>query len=65
MKERDLNDIAAVEKAISSKYGNEAIANTRSGWDQEKEKEYIEQVKVSEEKRRELSESRDKKELDG
>ena len=65
MKERDLNDIAAVEKAISSKYGNEAIANPKSGWDQEKEKEYIEQVKVSEEKRRELSESRDKKELDG
>jgi hypothetical protein len=65
MKERDLNDIAAIEKAISNKYGNEAVANPRSGWSPEKEKDYIEQVKNSEEKRRELAESRDKKELDG
>ena len=48
----DFNDIAAVEKAISKKYGDDAVANPRSGWCPEKEKEYIEQVKVSEEKRR-------------
>jgi|TARA_B100001094_G_scaffold243738_1_gene239856 hypothetical protein len=42
---KDLNDIAAVEKAISKKYGDETIVNPKSTWDENKEKEYIEQVK--------------------
>jgi len=41
----DLNDIAAVEKAISKKYGDEAIVHPESNWDTAKEEEYIEQLK--------------------
>ena len=37
--------IAAIEQAISKKYGEEAIQNPRANWDEEKEKEYIEQSK--------------------
>ena len=37
--------IAAVEKAISKKYGEEAIQNPKANWDETKEKEYLEQSK--------------------
>jgi formate dehydrogenase maturation protein FdhE len=40
----DENDrIAAVEQAISQKYGKETIQNPRANWDENKEKEYLEQ----------------------
>ena len=42
---KELDRIAAVEKAISQKYGKEAVQNPRSEWSEEKEKEYIEQMK--------------------
>jgi len=42
---KDLNEIAAIEKSISKKYGDEAVVNPKSTWDENKEKEYIEQVK--------------------
>ena len=45
MKNKDLNHIAAVEKAISEKYGEEAVINPRANWDEEKEKEYLKQMK--------------------
>ena len=38
---KDLNYIAKVEKAIAKKYGNIAIQNPASFWDEEKEKKYI------------------------
>ena len=62
---KDLNDIAAVEKAISKKYGTETITNPKSTWDEDKEREYIEQLKKIAEKENNLSESRDKVELNG
>jgi hypothetical protein len=62
---KDFDDIAALEKAISTKYGNDAVANPRSSWSPDKEKEYIEQVKKMEENRRLCSESKDKEELNG
>jgi hypothetical protein len=37
--------IAAVEKAIAKKYGDETIQNPSANWDDEKEKDYIEQSK--------------------
>jgi hypothetical protein len=43
---KDLNYVAALEKAISEKYGEQTIINPKSLWDTEKEKEYIEQVKA-------------------
>ena len=44
-KKKDLNKIASIEKAIAKKYGHEAIANPKSFWTDEKENEYLEQVK--------------------
>ena len=45
MKEKDLNYIAGLEKAIKKKYGDEAIQNPASRWDKMKETDYLEQVK--------------------
>ncbi len=45
MKDKDLNKIAAIEKAVSQKYGQEAIQNPQANWDEEKEKEYLFQLK--------------------
>jgi len=41
---KDPDKIAAIEKAIAEKYGNETIANPHSGWDENKEKEYLQQM---------------------
>ena len=40
----DPNYIAKLEKAISKKYGKEAIQNPKGNWDEEKEKHYLEQL---------------------
>ena len=45
MSKKDPNYIARLEKAIAEKYGQEAIENPRKYWDDEKEKEYIAQLK--------------------
>jgi len=45
MKDKDLNKIVAIEKAIAEKYGEEAVQNPRANWDKDKEKEYLEQMK--------------------
>ena len=60
-KKLDLNDIARFEKAIAKKYGPESIENPRKYWDEEKEKEYLEQLKKLVEK----EEKDDKVEQDG
>ena len=44
MKDEEINKIAAIEKAIAEKCGEEAIANPRQNWDEEKEKEYLKQM---------------------
>lgn len=41
----DWDKIAAIEKAVKEKYGDNAIHNPKANWDEEKEKQYIEQVK--------------------
>jgi hypothetical protein len=45
MKNKDLNKIAAIEQAIAKKYGDEAIQNPRANWDEDKEKEYLDQMR--------------------
>ena len=42
---KDLNEIVRIEKAIAKKYGEDAIANPKHYWNEEKEKAYIEQLK--------------------
>ena len=44
-KERDLNEIAKIEKAIKDKYGTEAIQNPKGSWSEEKEKRYLKDLK--------------------
>jgi|TARA_R110002020_G_scaffold14313_5_gene50825 hypothetical protein len=44
-KEKDLNKIAKIEKAIEDRWGDAAIQNPASYWDEEKEKEYLKQLK--------------------
>ena len=51
---KDWDTIAAVEQAIAKKYGKESVQDFRSGWEPEKEKEYLEQIKA----RRKLTENR-------
>lgn len=41
----DWDTIAAIEKAITEKYGEDAVTNPKSLWTPEKELDYIEQVK--------------------
>jgi len=45
MSKKDPNDIAAIERAIAQKYGEEAIKNPRADWGPIKEKEYLQQMR--------------------
>jgi len=64
-KKLDLNDIVRFEQAIAKKYGPEAIENPRKHWNDEKEKDYQEQVKKLYKKENASVEKDDKVELDG
>tara|TARA_R110000824_G_scaffold296562_2_gene484855 strand:+ start:154 stop:537 length:384 start_codon:yes stop_codon:yes gene_type:complete len=57
--------IAKLEKAISTKYGEEATHNPRRFWNDEKEKEYLRQSQEEKLKFDKVAESRDKVEQDG
>ena len=41
---KDYNYVAAVEKAISDKYGKEAVQDFKSTWDETREKDYMAQL---------------------
>ena len=58
---KDDNHLIKVEKAIQEKYGDEAIQNPKANWDDEKEKDYLEQIKKSYKVRKE----KEKIEVDG
>jgi hypothetical protein len=62
---KDLNYIAALEKAVKEKYGDLATMNPKHFWNEEKEKEYIEQTKKAVVKERTSQESKEKVELEG
>lgn len=63
--DKDWDHIARIEKAINQKYGEEAIVNPSSGWTEEKEKEYLEQLKEMNQKQTSLDEQQEKVEADG
>ena len=65
MTEKDYNFIAKVEQAIGDKYGEEAVQNPKANWSEEKEKEYLEQIKKIQQKQRKTSEAKDKIEVNG
>lgn len=62
---KDIEYVGKVEKAIADKYGKEATVNPRSLWDEDKEKDYIEQAKKNAEKYYEKDEDDDIIEKDG
>ena len=62
---KDPNRIAAIEKAISQKYGAEAVQNPRGNWDENKEKEYLAQMKELYNKIKSNDEARDKIDING
>jgi hypothetical protein len=64
MKRTD-NQIAALEKAIKEKYGAETIAHPRSDWDDEKEQDYLEQIKTLAKKKQTADEASNKVENGG
>ena len=57
--------IAAVEQAISKKYGDEAVQNPRANWDETKEKEYLEQSKEFYQKSYQKEEQQEKVDING
>jgi hypothetical protein len=65
MKIKDNNKIAAYEKAIQKKYGEAAIQNPNSTWDDEKEKEYLESTKKFQTKISKSNEDNDLVETEG
>tara|TARA_R100000234_G_C4987985_1_gene174192 strand:+ start:70 stop:453 length:384 start_codon:yes stop_codon:yes gene_type:complete len=45
MTKKDQNYVVKVEKAITEKYGEETVQHPKKEWDDEKEKEYLKQLK--------------------
>ena len=45
MNKKDPNYAVKVEQAIAKKYGEETVANPKSQWNDDKEKEYLSQLK--------------------
>ena len=64
-KYKDPNFIAKLEKAISKKYGEDAIQNPRKYWNEEKEKDYQEQIKKAYKKELRRENKNEKVEVDG
>ena len=56
---------AKLEKAITQNYGEEATHNTKRFWDEDKEKDYIQQSQEEQRKFAKNAESQDKVEQDG
>ena len=57
-KKKDPNLVAKLEQAIEKKYGEEAVAHPRGNWNDEKEKEYLQQIKEFSEKQKAKKETK-------
>ena len=64
-KKKDFDTIAALEKAISEKYGTEAVEDPRSRWTDEKEEEYLEQLQKISQRLERISSELEKVEFNG
>ena len=65
MKEKDLNKIARIEKAIAKKFGDEAVVNPKNFWTDQKEAEYLAQLKEFYKKERKKGHNKDKTDKEG
>jgi ribosomal protein L4 len=61
----DPNYEIKIEKAISEKYGEETVQHPSSNWDEEKERDYLEQLKELASKVKRLTEKTEKMEVQG
>jgi len=64
MKQKDPNYAIKIEKAIAEKYGNETVKNPKQDWNDEKENNYLSQLKQMHTKETE-EEDHDKQEVNG
>ena len=62
---KDQSYIANVEKAIAQKYGTETVQNPKSNWTDEKEREYLSQLKKFSENERRQQDQEEKVETNG
>ena len=62
---KNFDKVAAIEKAITEKYGEDTIQNPRANWDEEREKEYLQQMKEFYKKIKKNEESQEKIEING
>lgn len=62
---KDINYIQNLEKAIEQKYGFETTLHPKYFWDEEKEKEYVEETKKVLEQEKKSLETKQKIEVDG
>lgn len=62
---KNLNEIAAIEKAIKQKYGDDTIQNPKATWDEDKEQEYLEQLKTQYKQDLKKRDKVEKTEIDG
>ena len=62
---KDQDYIASVEKAIAQKYGTDTIQNPKSNWTDEKEREYLFQLKKFSENERRQQDQEEKVETNG
>jgi len=62
---KDLNYIAGLEKAVKDKYGEEAVANPKANWDEQKEEQYKAQLEERIQKERKREEKLEKIEVNG
>ena len=62
---KDPEHLIKVEKAIQEKYGDEAIQNPKANWDDNKERDYIEQSKEFYRKVRKNDASQEKVDVNG
>jgi hypothetical protein len=65
MKDKDLSYIAALEKAIRKKYGDSAIQNPASHWNEDKEAQYISQLEAFVEKQKKHEQQHDVENVSG
>jgi len=61
----DPNKIAAIEKAIAEKYGEETVQNPKGNWSETKEKDYLEQSREFYKKQYENEAWQEKVEVNG
>lgn len=62
---KDYNQIAKFEQAIQQKYGEEAVQNPKANWSEDKEEEYLNQIKKLHSKQSKNKEDKDKVEHNG